>query len=591
MKLSKGIRTWLVLLGVLLGSAGCFKKKVDLNERALNLVIGADVKGMDPIYANDAYSSGEIARVYEGLLEYHPFKRPYTLVPNLAEKLPSVSEDGLTYTFKIKKGVFFHDDKAFPEGKGRELEAKDFVYSIKRLADPKLQSLGWWLLDGKIAGLNGWRKKYTDKKEADYSEKIEGLQAIDKYTLKFKLSKSFPQFLYALAMPFTFVVPEEVVKHYKKEFLNHPIGTGPFVLPQFNQTKKIVYKRNPKFRKKLFPIEVSEEFKGKGIEKYAGKTLPIVDKVTVHIMSEPQPRWLKFLKGGIDFLSIPKDNFDSVITPSQGLVDDMAKKGIGLMISPSLDVTYVAFNHDNELLKNVHLRRAMSLAYNVQESNKLFYNNTALPAHSVIPPGIAGYIKDYKNPYIGQNVEKAKEELAKAGYPEGKGLPEITYDSLSSTVSRQQAQFFQKQMAKIGLKIKLQTSTWPKFQEKITKRQVMLYGIAWGADYPDAENFLQLLFGPNRSPGANGSGYSNPEFDKLFKVASILQDSPKRTSMYETMYKMAAEEVPWIYGVHRQSYVVKHSWIKNYVPSDFNHGHVQYWDVNLQEKVKGLEKL
>ena len=109
MKLSNGIRTWLVLLGVLLSSAGCFKKKVDLNERALNLVIGADVKGMDPIYANDAYSSGEIARVYEGLLEYHPFKRPYTLVPNLAEKLPSVSEDGLTYTFKIKKGVFFHD--------------------------------------------------------------------------------------------------------------------------------------------------------------------------------------------------------------------------------------------------------------------------------------------------------------------------------------------------------------------------------------------------------------------------------------------------------------------------------------------------
>ena len=337
---------------------------------------------------------------------------------------------------------------------------------------------------------------------------------------------------------------------------------------------------------------MSEEFKGKGIEQYAGKALPIVDKITVHIMSEPQPRWLKFLKGKIDFLSIPKDNFDSVITPSQGLVDDMAKKVLALMISPSLDVTYVAFNHDNEILKNVHLRRAVSLAYNVKESNKLFYNNTALPAHSVIPPGIAGYIKDYKNPYIGQNVEKAKEELVKAGYPEGKGLPEITYDSLSSTVSRQQAQFFQKQMAKIGIKIKLQTSTWhTKFQEKITKRQVMLYGIAWGADYPDAENFLQLLFGPNRSPGANGSGYSNPEFDKLFKVASVLQDSPKRTSMYETMYKMAAEEVPWIYGVHRQSYVVKHSWIKNYVPSDFNHGHAQYWDVNLQEKVKGLEKL
>ena len=152
-------------------------------------------------------------------------------------------------------------------------------------------------------------------------------------------------------------------------------------------------------------------------------------------------------------------------------------------------------------------------------------------------------------------------------------------------------QFFKKQMAKIGLKIKLQTSTWPKFQEKITKRQVMLYGIAWGADYPDAENFLQLLFGPNRSPGANGSGYSNPEFDKMFKVASLLQDSPERTGLYEKMYRMAAEEVPWIYGVHRQSYVLEHSWLKNYVPSDFNHGHSQYWDIDLGVKAKGLEKL
>ncbi|MEE2744703.1 MAG: ABC transporter substrate-binding protein [Bdellovibrionota bacterium] len=591
MKTMKRMGTWLLLVGVLLGSLGCMKKKGDSNERALNLVVGAAIKGMDPIYANDAYSSGEIARVYEGLLEYHPFKRPYTLVPNLAESLPEVSKDGLTYTFKIKKGVYFHDDKAFADGKGREVEAKDFVYSIKRLADPKLQSLGWWLLDGKISGLNEWRKKYSDKKVVDYTEKIEGLQTLDKYTVQFKLKKSFPQFLYALAMPFTFVVAEEAVKTYGKEFLNHPVGTGPFVLPMFNQSNKIVYKRNPKFRKKLFPSDMSKEFKTPELMSYVGKELPILDKITVHIMTEPQPRWLKFLKGRLDFISIPKDNFDSVITPSQGLVDDMAKKGIKLMISPSLDVTYVAFNHDVELLKNVNLRRAMSLAYNVNESNKLFYNNTALPAHSVVPPGIAGYIKDYKNPYIGQNIEKAKALLAEAGYPEGKGLPEITYDSLSSTVSRQQAQFFKKQMSKIGLKIKLQTSTWPKFQEKITKRQVMLYGIAWGADYPDAENFLQLLFGPNRSPGANGSGYSNPEFDKMFKVASLLQDSPERTGLYEKMYRMAAEEVPWIYGVHRQSYVLEHSWLKNYVPSDFNHGHSQYWDIDLGVKAKGLEKL
>ena len=205
---------------------GACTKKRDLDSKVLNISVKAKIKGMDPIYANDMYSSNEVARVYEGLLEYHYLKRPYTLIPNLAEAMPTVSSDGLTYTFKIKKGVVFQDDAAFEGGKGRELVAEDFVYSIKRLADPKLQALGWWILDGKIKGLNEWREKHTDSKVVDYDETVEGLKAIDKYTLKFKLTKPFPQFLYSLAMPFTFVVAKEVLSHYGKEFLNHPVGTA-----------------------------------------------------------------------------------------------------------------------------------------------------------------------------------------------------------------------------------------------------------------------------------------------------------------------------------------------------------------------------
>ena len=223
----------------LLSLFGCTKKK-NLDERVLNLAVSAKIKGMDPIYANDMYSSNEVARVYEGLLEYHYLKRPYTLRPNLAEAMPVVSKDGLTYTFKIKKGVVFQDDTAFEGGKG-ELVAADFVYSIKRLADPKLQALGWWIIDGKIKGLNEWRKKYSELPKVDYSEEIEGLRAVDKYTVEFKLTRPFPQFLYSLAMPFTFVVAKEVVEHYGKEFINHPVGTGPFKLPKFNQTNKITY--------------------------------------------------------------------------------------------------------------------------------------------------------------------------------------------------------------------------------------------------------------------------------------------------------------------------------------------------------------
>ncbi len=567
-------------------------KKVDMKEKVLNLAVTSEVKGMDPIYSNDRYSSNEVARIYEGLLEYHYLKRPYTLVPNLAESMPTVSADGLTYTFKIKKGVVFQDNKAFKDGKGRELTAEDFVYSIKRLADPKLQGLGWWLLSGKVKGLDEWRERNSSKDKVDYTEEVEGLKATDKYTLQFKLTKQFPQFLYSLAMPFTFAVAKEVVDFYGKEFLNNPVGTGPFMLKDgvFKQSaKRFEYVKNPSFREKKFPKESSEEFKS--MLSDAGKTLPLVDKLVIQIIKEDQPRWLNFLKGKVDYITVPKDNFETAITPDKGLSDELSKKGISLLISPSLDVTYTAFNHDVKLLQNVDLRRAMALAYDANEMNKLFYSNTALPAQSVIPPGIAGYMKDFKSPYREKNLAKAKELLAKAGYPNGQGLPEITYDCPSSSTSRQIGELFKKQMAEIGVNVKVVQNTWPELQKKITKRQVMLYGIAWGADYPDAENFLQLLYGPNRAPGANGSGYDNPEFNSLFAKAAIMQDSPERTAIYEKLNRMAADQAPWIYGVHRQNFTIKHSWLKNYMATDFEAGQAQYLNVDLEEKKKTVTNL
>lgn len=579
----------LIIITALLGFS-C-TKKVDLNEKVLNLAVTAEIKGMDPIYANDMYSSNEVARVYEGLLQYHYLKRPYTLVPNLAEEMPTVSKDSLTYTFKIKKGVLFHDDAAFPGGIGRELEAKDFVYSIKRLADPKLQSLGWWLLQGKLAGLDDWRKKYAEKDKVDYTEVVEGVKALDKYTLQFKLKKSFPQFLYALAMPFTYAVSKEVVDKYGKEFLNHPVGTGPFILPVFTQSNKITYTINPKFRDKFYPTDASEEFNTAYYLADAGKKLPLVTKVVVNIMKEQQPRWLNFGKGKIDVIGIPKDNFATAVTPDRGLTDQMATKGIELIKSINLDVTYIAFNHDDPLFQNVDLRRAMSMAYDPVASNKLFYNDLAVTAHSLIPPGIAGQIKGYTNPYVGPNVEGAKKMLAKAGYANGVGLPEIVYDTASATISRQMGEFFKKQMAKIGIKVKVVTNPWPQLQEKITKRKVQVFGIAWGADYPDAENFLQLLYGPNRAPGANGSGYDNPEFNRLFEVSSLMQDSPERTALYEKMYRIAAEQVPWIFGVHRQNFILRHGFLKNYVASDFDQGSAQYLNIDLKKKAEILKKL
>ncbi len=582
-----------VLIVSVFSMISCTKKE-ELNEKTLNLVVGSEVKGMDPIYSNDRYSSNETARVYESLLDYNYLKRPYQLAPNLAESMPEVSNNGLTYTFKIKKGVTFHDDKAFPGGKGRELVAEDFVYSIKRLADPKLQGLGWWTIDGKIKGLNEWREKNTKAETVNYDEVVEGMKALDSHTLQFTLVKPFPQFLYSLAMTFTSAVAKEVVDFYGTEFLNHPVGTGPFILPVFKQTNRIEYVKNPNYREKTFPCEASEEFE-KIAKEYCGKKLPLVEKVVVNIIKEDQPRWLNFQKGNLDYIGIPKDNFDAAVTPTNQLATDLSSKGIDLLIQPSLDVTYTAFNLDLDLLKNKKLRQALSLAYDVETANKLFYNNRALPAQSLVPPGIAGYEKDFKNSYRGhgkeEEVARAKKLLAEAGYPEGKGLKELTYDCPSSTVSRQIGEYTKQQFAKIGVKLRVVQNTWPELQKKIDKRQVELWGIAWGADYPDAENFLQLLYGPNRVPGANGSGYDNPAFNRLYESASTMQDTPERTALYEKMTRMAAEEMPWIYGVHRQNYVLKHSWLKNYVITDFEAGTEKYLDVDLAAKKVALEKL
>ncbi len=569
----------------------CSRKK-DFDGKVLKLAITQTVKGMDPIYASDLYSGREIARVYEGLLEYN-YVRPYELVPNLAQSMPVITDNGLTYTFKILSGVFFHDSPAFPQGKGRELTAQDFVYSLKRLADAKLQGLGWWPFDGKIKGLNKWRDKYKDVKQSNYDEDVEGLKALGKYTLQIKLNRPFPQLLYALAMPFSFVVAREAVQHHGPEFLNYPVGTAAFTLKQFSQSNQIVYEKNPNFRKKTFPCNAVNQYKPL-VDDYCGKQLPFLDKIIVNVIVEDQPRWLNFQKGKIDLIAVPKDNFESVIPDGKELALQYKDKGISLIVTPSLDVTYTGFNHDMPLFKNKKLRQAMMSVYDSKKANKLFYNGTALGADSIIPPGIPGFIKNFESPYRykgPKSLQNAKQLLKEAGYPEGKGLPEITLDIPASTVSRQMGEFFVGQMKALNINIRLNQNTWPELQNKIVKRQIQLYNIAWGADYPDAENFLQLLYGPNKSPGANGSGYDNMEYNKLFKQASLMQHSPERTAIYEKLYRMAAEEVPILFGVHRQKYVLAHTWITNFIVSDFEHGNSQYIDLNSKTKQETMKKL
>ncbi|MCB9094392.1 MAG: hypothetical protein H6621_04915 [Halobacteriovoraceae bacterium] len=577
---------WGILLTSLLATVSCTKKGGSTGEKVLQLGTPAKVKGFDPIEASDLYSGNEVARVYEGLLQFHYLKRPYELVPNLAAEMPKVSNEGLTYTFKLKKGVLFHDNQCFPGTKGREMVAKDVEYSLKRLADPKLQSKGWWLLDGKIKGLNEWREKYSDAEKVNYEEEIPGMQVLDTYVIQFTLVKPFPQFLYAFAMPFTYVVPREAVEFYGDSFLNNPVGTGPFMTGQYTQANTIIYKKFHKYRDEYYPSEGAEGDEAAGLLKSAGKKIPFVDKIKVTIMPESQPMWLNFLKGNIDAMAIPKDNFNQAMVGGV-LNEDFKKKGITEVKKVGLDVTFIAFNHENKLFKNnLKLRAAMSLAFDREFMNKNFYNGISIPAQSIIPPNIAGYIDGYVGPFQNFDLEKAKKLLAEAGYPEGKKLPEITYHFKYDTTGRQNAEAIKQMMGNIGINLKLIGVTWPELVKVVNTKQAMMYGMAWGADYPDAENFLQLLYSPNAAPGSNGSNYNDPEFDKKYEEAVVLPDGPERTKKYEELYKYAAEKVPLIYGFHRVNYVLEHGWFRNYKFIEFDHGVAKYWDIDLEAKDK-----
>jgi oligopeptide transport system substrate-binding protein len=577
-----------VLGGLLLVTACTKEKKFD--EKTLYLISPEKIASFDPVQISDLYSGREAGKVYEGLYEFHPYKRPYELSPNLAEGLPQVSADGLTYTFKLKKGVLFHDSPAFPEGIGRELKASDVLYSFRRLADPKLMAKGWWVFDDRIAGLNEWRTKNATAEAVNYEEEIEGLKKVDDYTFQIKLKRPFPQFLYSLAMPYTFIVAKEAVQHFGNEFLNHPVGTGPFILPRFEQTNRITYRKNPKFREKFFPTEGEEGDEKDGLLSDGGKRLPLVDKIVVEIQVESQPKWLSFQKAKADLLEIPKDNFDQAVVGGKELDPSLRSKGIRLVSSPQLDVTFFAFNHEDPLFKNNRkLRQAMSMAYDRAEANKLFFNSSALEAQSVIPPGLSGYRKDYRNPNIKFDLEQAKKLLAEAGYPEGKGLPAITIQTRNETVARQQIEHFAKCMERIGIVVKAGTNTWPELVNRVSKKQHQMYTMAWGADYPDAENFLGLLFCPNQSPGSNGANYCNPDFDALYRTATIMQEGPDRAAHYEKLNEILALEVPWIFGFHRTRFYLHHAWLKNYKFMEFDHAQSQYLNVDLEVK-KELHK-
>jgi ABC-type transport system substrate-binding protein len=519
--------------------------------------------------------------------------------------MPDVSPDGLTYTFTKRKGIFFQDDPCFAAtgGKGRELTAEDFVYSIKRVADMKTGATGYWAFHERIAGLDEFRAVSAGENPTDYDRAVEGLAAVDRYTLRFRLKRPYPQLLWILTMHYSFAVPREAVEYYGREFVNHPVGTGPYRLKSWTRNYRIEFVRNPKWaetgRRERYPDEGAAGDAAAGLLADAGQPIPFIDRIVQYVVGDSTTLWFMFLKGEIESSGISRDNWDAVITSEKTLKNELAGLGIQMFSTPVMETYYIGFNMDDPVVgANKPLRQALSCAFNTEEYVR-FYNHRVIRAAGPVPPGIAGF-ENQSSPYP-FNPDRARELLARAGYPGGKDPATGRRLKLSLDIGnpndpeiRAAVELFSAFMEKIGVQIVPVYNNWPTFLARIERRQAQMFRLGWVADYPDAENFLQLFYSPNHSPGPNHCNYRNREFDTLYEKARVMSDCPERTGLYQQMAAIVAEDCPWIFEQHPLAYGLHHGWLKNYKPHDFPYGMNKYHAVDYKarerwQKERGAE--
>lgn len=521
-------------------------------------------RSLDPISVGDAYSSMMVTSIYDTILEYRYLSDPWELKPNLAESMPEISPDGLTFTIKLKKGVVFQDDPSFPGGKGREVLASDIVYSLKRHFDPANNSTSRWLWIDRIVGLDAWGKN-----GADYSKPVEGLKVLDPHTLKIQLVRTFPQFLYTLAMAGSAIIPHEAVKKYGKELAVKPVGSGPFKLVEMNK-KKAEMVRNPTYRKEIFDLKehrYNEQRHGyTNIKDLDGATLPIMDRVDISFMTQDSARWASMTKGDeIQFTTLPTTQLDHVLESKHPvtLKKEYAQR-YQMRAAPEMGYVYYEFNMNHPDLghssdpdkdqKNKALRCAIRKAFDWRgRIDRMYYGiGDAFPG--IIPPGVDGYDPALSKESITQDIPGAKKLLEDHGWNE-KNLPVLYYSGVASVKQRQFYAQFRSWLSKIGYpKKKILLKNFANFGDYMKEKiegKLPMHALGWGLDYPDAENVLQLYYGPNKSPGSNSANYMNPAYDEVYRKALTLGPGSERNKLYQEANKILIDDCVTISGFSR----------------------------------------
>ncbi len=599
-----------MLLALTSAAPGCKSPpKWEQGKRYFHYSARAKVGTFDPVRNSSSYDNLAQSQVYETLLEYEYLVRPYQLTPLLLKEMPKESEDKLRYQFELKPGVRFHDDPCFskqswpfpeprpeePAGTGREVVAQDVIWSLIRMTDRANSPTGWWLYRDRIRGLDDFKAR-MDKRPVgapfEWTAPIEGFKVTGRYSFEIALTTPFPQFLDVLAMGTSAVVPRECAEHYGPEFSSHPVGTGPFKLEEWVRGSFLRYTKNEKYHPSHYPDRAAPELAARGLLADQGKQLPLLDGLVFHVFEQDQPMWLKFRVGDLDATQTPAEYHDLVFNPDHSLRSALADEGMGSFPLPLLDFIYRGFNMEDPIVgamgegftpeqtaRAKKLRQAISAALDTRELNLAFYNDNNVLYDGPIPPGLSGHTSDPPSPMRGLNLERAKRLLAEAGYPEGKGLPVLELHTSRGSNSEEQGEMLIRQLGRVGIRIELQLSSFPELQDKLQRKKAQLFGLAWGADYPDAENFLQLFYGPNKTPGSNKFNYDNPEYNRLFEQARVMTPSPERDVLYAKLRDMVIEDCPAIGSMARTRSYVWNQRVKNFMPSEVYHSWYKYIDV------------
>jgi ABC-type transport system substrate-binding protein len=575
-----------------------------VERKVLRMAFRTAETGFDPQRIFDRYSVGICENLFEPLLTYDYLARPVRLVPLVAESVPQPEEGGTRYTFRLKPGILFVDDLAF-KGQKRELEAKDVEYAIKRFRDPKNRSPYAWLFEHKIVGLDELAEAGAKSGRFDYDAKVAGLEVRDRHTISFKLVAPDFNFLYVLAMPNVVPVAREVIEFYDADTHAHPVGTGPFVLKEWVRRSKIVLERNPNHRGYELDTRyanTADPWDRAVMEDLRGKRLPLLDRIEIYPIDDQQPRFLAFLNREHDLLDETPFAFIHQVLPNGKLAPSLAKMGVKVFREEQPEFTYDVFNMNDKVEgrenpvggytpERVALRRAMVIAHDRDREILLLRKGQAIAAQSPIPPGVVGYDPTFRASAQDYDPTRAKALLDMTGYvdrngdgwreqPDGRPLV-IDYKYLAgSQDGRDLGELWVKSMAEVGVRMEASAVQFVDLlkDKKVGKFEVA--GSAWIADYPDAQNFLQLLYGPNTGQ-SNEASFRLAEYDRLYRLSQAVPDSPERNALYREMNRLILAWAPWRLGVHRIFNHLQYPWVKGYKKHPILYTNFKYLDLDV----------